>query len=205
MIDFITISLILGWFFAIINAISLISAAYFIGSRYALTTTGVSRLGPKIGAKVKPSTFVRKDVISLLNKFAGKGDFILIVFLNTVGDPTLKLIPDLELFLSIRSIYVSTIIIASGPQERMNGLGKPPSSNIEIVHLKNDVDPPTKTLGIRVKPYALLFDKDFRLISKGLVNNYQQLCLLFANAREFLSQTEIEILSQGCDESIRWS
>ncbi len=178
---FINLALVLGWLLVAFIAVALFAMAQFIGSQYAFTHLGVSRMGPRLGKRLGSTKFTHRREKIPLKKLATGDQWTLFVFLDA-SPLSFKLIPDLVEFASFVTDKFSFIIFYQGALGNLESLLNYSYFKVfEMTQADHDL---STRLGIRVKPYALLVhQKSMELVAKGLVNHTGHLCTLIYNAQ----------------------
>lgn len=154
-----------------------------LGRAYVFTAPGVSRLGPRVGRRIAATKFVYQGTKVPLRRVLSPDHLTLLIFLGGLGGDTSqqavmeRILLALLRFVRLADDNIEVLVFctaAVGEIDRLLGA----ASHFKTITIPND--DMTTTLGIRVMPYALLVDKDGRVLEKGLVNHLEHLCLLVA-------------------------
>jgi hypothetical protein len=172
----------LAWLVVISLGIVMFAMADHIGSRYVYTSAGISRSGPPIGKQLSPIEFNNKGTKYFISDLISKQYPTLILFLATNADLTSRLIDNFIDFATIAD-HTMEFLIFCNPElrdiPRITRIGF-----INVFVLDNKQHNLLTNLGIRVTPFALLVDQNAVLLAKGLLNNFEHICLLIEAARE---------------------
>lgn len=178
----ISILLGFGWILAIGIAIAMAALAYHIGSLYAFTTSGVSRMGPRMGERVASITFHYGAQRLALRDILSSERATMLVFLSKALEAYPDLLPSILAFATGTRDEIKLVIFTTGSLEHAKQL--PGWDESLPIFTLSDAEIAVK-LGVRAAPYGLLIDTQARLVAKGLINFLPHLCWLSLSAQLF--------------------
>jgi hypothetical protein len=196
MMDFVSVLLALAWLLAISMAIALFSMVHHLGTRYAFTAAGLSRMGPHIGQHLAPIALIYRGKKVLLRQLISHDHPTLLVFLNH-SNPSIRFVDSLVQFVSQTMDHMSFLIFCKGVkcEEMISAPGV--AKCMQFVDVGSD-DPMLTNLVIRTMPYAVLIDSRMIVIAKGLVNNTQHICMLTDAVQSQFGMREKEFFDHVC-------
>ena len=170
----------LAWIVAFAMVIASLALGAKLGREYAYTAPGVSRMGPRIGRRIASTTFPAGDKTLALRDILSSEHSTLLAFLGTLGRdvdmPHMKdtLIPDLLRLATLAGERPRIVTFCASPCTELEQI-LTKDSRAQVFVLPDDHRMEI-SLGVRVTPYALLVDQHGRVLSKGLINNFEHLC-----------------------------
>ncbi len=200
--DTVIVSLLLGiaWVVIICVSTASIALAALIGREYVLTAPGVSRIGPRIGRRLAPAQFKYQGAKISLRDVLSQDYPTLLIFLGSMGRDRRvveTLVPALQQFSAFSNSALKFVIFCTTASDQIADSLRSDES-FEVVELADDYI--TTRLGIRVTPYAVLVDKREYVLTKGLVNHLEHLCLLVVKGGKWRSsEHELEALTCRCE------
>ena len=185
----------LGWLLAIGMGVALWALIYHIGSRYAFTPAGISRMGPRLGERLASTSFTYNGESLTLQRFLSPSHPTLLVFLKKAHQVDQQLIDDLLRLASFSRGELQVVVFVAESLGRYQRLLEA-NRALQIVRLPDQVL--LSKLGVRVVPYALLVDQQAKLRGKGLVNYLPHLCYTIASAQPSWDRDELVATLQHC-------
>ncbi|MGH2619930.1 MAG: hypothetical protein ACRDHG_05090 [Anaerolineales bacterium] len=191
----ISIALGLGWLAATILGVGIAAMMYSIGSLYAFTGLGVTRMGPPLGKRIDKTAFLFDGSKHDLAWFLSDTKPTLLIFLPNPQHIEDELIVDIRRFAVLSHDEISILVLGNLlPGEVQTSLGQ--HNNVRSVELSNS-DLPAR-LGVRVTPYSLLVNPEGRVAAKGLVNFLPHLCFLIASSSPAEHSNELRRTISQC-------
>jgi len=185
----------LGWILAIGIGIALLALTHYIGSQYAFTQSGISRMGPRLGEQLLSTSFFYHEKKSNLHEVLSFTCPTLLVFLSGSAHAEPGLISGLLEFATVTENEIRLVIFSSGSAETFKSLiERRDLLNVSILTEDNLA----VRLGIRVMPYALLVDRHGRLRSKGMIKYLYYLCRLIVSAQPQFSEDDLVTTVNYC-------
>ncbi len=199
----------LAWVMVAGTWVASLALASTVGRDYVFTARGVSRIGPPVGRRLASTAVVHEGEKARLQQFAPSHQLSLLAFLGHIeaqlDEPRMRdvLLPDLQRFATLFEDTITIFVFCNGPCERLKQLFAP-HTNVNVVALEDDQL--ATTLGVRVTPYALLLDKQTRLLAKGLFNHFNHLCLWVVKGGKVRpGEDDVNRASSRCESYFRES
>jgi len=202
----VSIALVVGWIIGICLCVASLALGATIGRDYVFTAPGVSRIGPRVGQRLPSISFAHQGHAVSLGDFLSPDRATFLAFLGSLGRDVDEahvreiLIPDILRVVRLAGGSIKLVVFCLEPCQRMSEL-LDAKANINVVVLAND--DLTTELKVRIAPYALLVDKDTRLLAKGLVNNFEHACrIIVKGGRSSSGKADLERIARLCEPSL---
>ncbi len=197
---------ILAWIAAIGIGVVSLALVYLLGQTYAFTAPGVSRMGPRIGRSLAPMVITYRGEELPLARLIQPARFTALIFLGALGRDAAEehishtLASDLRRFAALSQDTLQFIVFCTEGCERLEELwGR--HDYLRVINVQDDRL--VRRLAIRVVPYAVMLDTRMKVLSKGICNNFEHLCLVAAKGgRARSSKNELSRIIRICDATL---
>lgn len=193
----ITCTLVLAWCAVGLIGLASLAMAHHVGNRYVYTSPGLSRTGPPDGVNIATRAVTSNGMGSSIARLLAQDRPTMLVFLSTISQPSIQFIPELLKFDTETDRCFKLVVLFRGEREEIMNLFQ--YQDYVYVDLLFENPKLMQDLGVRVLPFALLIDSDGIVISKGLTNHIQHLCLLTNTAEAKLGRRLLPRTAHICE------